>query len=786
MKKNKMNRRDFLKNSVAMTTVATIVTYIPGKALGKDGNVAASERIVMGMIGVGRQGQLNTQGFLCFPEVQIVATCDCYENHAEKAAKFVNTAYGSKDCKTYWDFREITTRDDIDAVFVGTTEHWHPYISIHAMRHGKDVYCEKPETFTVRDGRLMQETAKKYNRVFSGGSQRVWNDYNHFHKVIRGGFIGEVVEGHANNGSGWYHYKPGAFEEIPRGLHWDMYLGPAPELQFRSNLIGWGGGGGNLELSPGGMLGYGAHSFGGLMFAMQLDQTGPSRIIPPDGKDVKYLTFEFADGKKIFEGDAWGNIQGFRRGLPGFRGGLISFRGTEGSLAEDDIAEARYPIPDIDIPHYRGPILDPKFVQGQHKDWPLLASAGKTSIHGDFIYCVKNREKPFRDIESCHRVCSLGHLGNIANYLKREIRFDPVKEEIIDDQEAANWLDRDRRTPWELETRETKPISLAQASPAATIILTSKPIKGAKDYQPELKDKEREFAESEDPEVRETILKRIRILANQQEIPVTVYKRLLEQNEGIPARKQILESMGRACSGLPALQFALEFMDGSNASIRPNAALAGIRIANATRYENANESRKALEKIRKEVNHADIKKRATDVLVQIGIDSWGIMEWSYCGPYSLKEKDKRDGKPLHDTPFGPEKGETVEWTPCQIGWVYHRLWDLESAIKPGDFCTAYLRTFVFSPEEQTVYFEAGASDSLKLLLNGKPVFDQYQQGPYQMGTFATKLLLNKGWNVLIAKITHGEGNWEFSGRFCLEDRTDNLKDLKFSKIREEV
>ena len=117
-----ISRRDFLKSSAALAFSVSVPFYVSGKALGKDGAVAASERIVMGMIGVGRQGQQNTQGFLCFPDVQIVATCDCYENHAVKAAKFVNKAYENNDCKTYWDFREITTRDDIDAVFVGTTE----------------------------------------------------------------------------------------------------------------------------------------------------------------------------------------------------------------------------------------------------------------------------------------------------------------------------------------------------------------------------------------------------------------------------------------------------------------------------------------------------------------------------------------------------------------------------------------------------------------------------------------------------------------------------------------
>ena len=776
-----MNRRNFLKKTAVMTAMAGIATYIPSKALGKDGNVAASERIVIGMIGMGRQGRLDTQGFLCFPEAQIVATCDVYENHAAMAAKLVNTAYGNKDCKTYWDFREITSRNDIDAVFIGTTEHWHPYISIEAMKSGKDVYCEKPETFTVRDGRLMQETAKKYNRVFSGGSQRVWNDYNAFHKIIRAGLIGDVVEGHANTGGGWRPYWVKQAEPMLPGVHWDMYCGPAPLLPFHPQMLE-NAGESAMEFSSGSILGWGTHSLGGVVFAMGLEQTGPSRIIPPNGKDVKYLTWEYANGQKIMEGDAWGNVLGIRKGLPGYQGGLISFHGTEGSVCERDIIDGKYPVPDIEIQNFRGTILDPKLAEGRHYDWPLLASVGKTSIHGDFLYCVKNRLLPFRNIEACHRVCSLGHLGNIALYLQRELRYDPVREEIIGDPEAAAWLDRTRRAPWELPTRESNGITLEETSAEARTILPARSIKVASDYLPEIEKVQNEFLDAKTVTDREEILKRVRVLANQTTAPSLVYATLLEQSPAVDVQKQILDTMGKSCTGKDSLDYSLQCMD-AHPTIRPNAAIAAIRIANAYRHENNSESIAALNRIRNEVNHSDVQKRATDVLYQISIDWWPIREWSYCGPFTL---ETGDAKVIHEHAFAPEKNENVQWTPCIVGWLYGRSWNLESTIASGDNCTAYMRTFVWSDNEQTARLEIGASDAVTIWFNHDKMIDQYRQGPCKMGTFSAKVKLNKGWNELLAKVTNISGSWEFTGRFCSEDGTASIPSLSFYRTKEKT
>jgi hypothetical protein len=329
--------------------------------------------------------------------------------HREAAKTQVDQRYGNQDCKTYNDFREITRRPDIDAILCATPDHWHALVSIDAMRNGKDVYCEKPESLTVRQGREMVNCARRYGRVFSGGSQRVWEDYNWFHRIVRGGAIGELQEVWVDVGGPSVDCTLPE-EPIPAGLDWDMWLGPAPWAPFnrrRLDFRAW------RDYSGGGMTDWGAHGFGGALFASQLHETGPVEIIPPN-KDNKQLTFVFANGVRIHHG--------------GGKGGILTFKGTQGLISEKLGREL--PVPSIVIPNYKG-------------------SGG---IFGDFLHCVKTRQRPFRDIELGHRTVTVCHLGNIAYWLNRPLKWDPVKEEIIGDDEASRWLSRPMRGPWHISS----------------------------------------------------------------------------------------------------------------------------------------------------------------------------------------------------------------------------------------------------------------------------------------------------------------------------------------------
>ncbi len=399
-------RRNILKSGVAAGVAGPL--WLQSKARG----IGPNDRIVMGAIGMGGQGRGDLGGFLSFPQVQVVAVCDPVDEHAQMAKQMVDQRHGNPDCRTTRDFREITRRDDIDAVLIATPDHWHAIIAIDAMLHGKDVYCEKPETLAIAEGRRMVEIARRYGRIFSGGSQRVWDDYNAFHRLVRGGVLGEVQRAWINVGgpSGPCYLEP---VETPQGIDWDLWLGPAPARPFHPSLIR-GGFRPFRDYSGGGTTDWGCHTFGGAMYALELHESGPVEVLPPDGNERPQATVRFANGVEMYHGGGWD--------------GILNFEGSEGRVSENDLRQNKFPIPDIYVPNYRG----------------------EGGIFGDFLHCVRTRELPFRDIERAHRTATVCHLLNLTYWLGRPIRWDPDKEEIIGDPEATRWLERTHREPWSM------------------------------------------------------------------------------------------------------------------------------------------------------------------------------------------------------------------------------------------------------------------------------------------------------------------------------------------------
>ena len=219
-------RREFLKTAGAAVAAPYVITTT---ALGADGRPPASERIVMGGIGIGNMGVDGDQGrlFLDRADVQYVAVCDVKEAARDAARDKVNKHYANTDCKVYNDFRELLARKDIDAVHIATPDHWHAIIVIEACRHGKDVYCQKPETRTLREGPLMVAAARRYGRVVSGGSQRVLEDYRDSGRQVLGRRAGhDQVDQRP-----WVRCRSRAIcrrQPVPAGIDWDMWLGPAP------------------------------------------------------------------------------------------------------------------------------------------------------------------------------------------------------------------------------------------------------------------------------------------------------------------------------------------------------------------------------------------------------------------------------------------------------------------------------------------------------------------------------------------------------------------------------
>ncbi len=403
MKKQPTNRRQFLKTAGAALAAPYVVST---KALGAQARPQPSGRITMGLIGAGGQGTGDMGGFLGFPEIQVLAVCDPVPEHRQRARDIVNRRYGNQDCTACNDFRDLLGRDDIDTVLIGTPDHWHAIITIEACKAGKDIYCEKPECLTIREGRAMVEAVRRYGRVFSGGSQRVLGDYGDWPRLIWGGALGEIKEVFVSCGgpSGDCNLPE---QPIPPGLDWDMWLGPAPWRPYHQSLVR-GGFRPYRDYSGGGMTDWGAHRFGAAMFAVGLHLTGPTQIIPPDGNEHKLLTYVFGNGLRMYHGGT----------------DNITYQGSEGELP----GTRRRPARPSDMPYYQG---------------------GR-GIFGDFVHCVKTRERCFRDVEIAQRACTVCHLGNIAYWLNRPLRWDPAKEEIIGDPEAARWVDRPKREPWTL------------------------------------------------------------------------------------------------------------------------------------------------------------------------------------------------------------------------------------------------------------------------------------------------------------------------------------------------
>jgi hypothetical protein len=205
---------------------------------------------------------------------------------------------------------------------------------------------------------------------------------------------------------------------VPEGFDYDMWLGQAPYEPYNKGRVAGTFGGQSgwrawQDYSGGMMTDWGGHKFGAALFALGLEETGPVEIIPPDGKDYQYLTYRFANGVLMYH-------------APG-AGVDITFKGTLGEAGGKQ-GRSGPAVPPADMPGYRG-------------------SGG---IHGDWFYCTRTRQRPFQDVEIGHRAATVCHLGNIAYWLNRRLRWDPVKEEILGDPEAGRWLDRPRRSPWVL------------------------------------------------------------------------------------------------------------------------------------------------------------------------------------------------------------------------------------------------------------------------------------------------------------------------------------------------
>ena len=426
---SRTTRRSFLKKA---GVAAAAPWVIPASSLGGEGRPAPSNRIAMGFVGVGARGFGVMRGFMHYPEVQNVAVCDVDRRHRERAQRYAGGP--TKGCEAYGDYRELCARPDIDAVYCGAGDRWHAVISCTAMRNGKDVHCEKPESLTIRESRVMVETARRTARVCSGGSQRAWGENIWFHRMMWSGAIGELKEVFVGIGKGTPDERILPAEPVPEWMDWEMWLGPAPWRPYNKLYHARGGAWRSYRDFGGGIAtDMGPHHVGGALFAAQMhDKPLPVEVIrhgednPPGSP---HLTFKYANGVLLHLGGTWGEHQhpAFQR-----KPSNLSFKGTVGEL-----------------PNRRGPRIEPPAILiPNYKGNPV--GGWDNGLFGDFLHCVKTRQRPFRDIDIAHRTIVVCHLANISHWVGRGFKFDPVKEQIIGDDQANRLVDRAHRAPWVL------------------------------------------------------------------------------------------------------------------------------------------------------------------------------------------------------------------------------------------------------------------------------------------------------------------------------------------------
>lgn len=424
-----ITRRTALKHGIAgIVAYAMAPMVLPASRL--FGATAPSNQINMAFIGTGLQFGGHFSAMLNRDDCRVVALCDAWRSKAERHRDRAEKSYGAartsgryRGVEAYQDHNEVIARDDIDAVWVCTPDHWHAPISNAAMKSGKDVYCEKPLTLTVKEGRVLVDTARRYGRVLQTGSQQRSNGaFRKAAEIVRNGWIGDLKV--VRTSLGEFPEAPILSEQpVPADLDYDRWLGPTPWRPYHEQrILGNYGGGWRCFYEYGGRKNgdWGAHHFDIIQWALGMDESGPVQFIPKGFEDAPYQTHVYANGLRVERVD-----QGLKA--------MIEFVGSKGTVwvSRNDYLET-------DPPELAARPLRADEVQLYVSD----------NHHTDFINSIRSRQRPITDVEIGHRTATICHLNAIAERLGRPLRWDPVKEEIIGDASASLWLERPRRAPY--------------------------------------------------------------------------------------------------------------------------------------------------------------------------------------------------------------------------------------------------------------------------------------------------------------------------------------------------
>ncbi len=427
-------RRDFLKRSATVATGALILPQIiPSTALGMGGKLPPSDRIVMGSIGTGDQGTSNLADFLTrLKQVQFVAVCDVDANYARSAKQLIDAANKTNDCRIHEDYREFLEKEKLDAVSIAIPDHWHGLIYSAAANKKINVYGEKPLARSIYDSKAIVSAVKKNDIVWQTGSwQRSAANFRRAAELVINGRIGKIISIDAGLPDGNSGIGTPPVQEVPAGLNWEMWLGPAPKSPFRGTChLNWRW---ILDYSGGQLTDWAGHHIDIAQWGIGMERSGPvelsgTGIYPREGLYNTPVEYDF-------------NCR-YENGINMRVANHSRLKHSKGVVWYGDRGW-------IHVDRGRLDASDPKILE---------EVIGENEIHlyksddhiGNFLECIRSRKETVAPVDIAHRSISVGLLGEIAMTTGQKISWDPVKEEIIGNPIASRLLDRPYRKPWNL------------------------------------------------------------------------------------------------------------------------------------------------------------------------------------------------------------------------------------------------------------------------------------------------------------------------------------------------
>ncbi len=419
---NFASRREVLKGGLASAFTFAAPMILSSRVLGRAGEIGPNSRINIGIVGNGLISEGHRGFCLTQNNVQLIALCDVDKNKlvlamADAKSKGIN-------CDAYNDSRELCARADLDAVMVTTPDHWHAAIAIDAMRHGKDVYVEKPMTLTIAEGMAMCATAERHGRMVQVGSQQRSNhSFRKAAELVRNGYIGNVHTAVCRIGE---FIEPTQFSEepVPEYLNYDRWLGPVAWEPYNEQRVRGDYNGGWRRFWEFGSRkngDWGAHHFDIVQWALGMDESGPELFVPK-GFDGPHQYHTYANGTKVIrDGDT--------------KEAMIRFIGDKGEILvgrEDKFETTPSNLKDIIL---------------KSSDTHLYDSYDH---RGDWLNSIKTRKPSICHVGIGHRTGTICQLSGIAERLARPLKWDPITQQIIGDPVATRMMERPRRAGYEL------------------------------------------------------------------------------------------------------------------------------------------------------------------------------------------------------------------------------------------------------------------------------------------------------------------------------------------------